>query len=89
MGTREAAGHLVKAYALEAPGRTVTEPDADSALRIAAAHPAAVRLRGSLGLTASWAVPVFSPAVRPPGSRTPCGELSGERRTPDRTGTPA
>ncbi|MFE0454804.1 hypothetical protein ACFW2D_26745 [Streptomyces sp. NPDC058914] len=51
LGTREVAGHLVKAYALEAPGRTVTEPDADSALRIAAAHLTSARHRGSLGLT--------------------------------------
>lgn len=38
LGTREAAGHLVKTYALEAPGRTVTDEDAGAALRIAEAH---------------------------------------------------
>ncbi len=50
LGTHEAAGHVVKAYALEAPGRTVTEQDADAALRIAEAHLALGRTRGSLGL---------------------------------------
>ncbi|MFE6823094.1 hypothetical protein [Streptomyces sp. NPDC057690] len=50
LGTREVAGHLVKAYALEAPGRTVTEPAAREALRVAAGHLALGALRGSLGL---------------------------------------
>ncbi|MEI5522104.1 hypothetical protein WB401_03425 [Streptomyces brasiliscabiei] len=49
-GTREAGGHLVKAYALEAPGRTVTEQDIAAALRIVAAHLELGRVRGSLGL---------------------------------------
>ncbi|MDO0930606.1 hypothetical protein QQY66_02500 [Streptomyces sp. DG2A-72] len=50
LGTREIAGHLVKSYAIEAPGRTVTERDAETALRIAEDHLALGRLRGSLGL---------------------------------------
>jgi hypothetical protein len=50
LGTRETAGHLVKAYALEAPGRTVTEQDTEAALRMAADHLASGRQRGSLGL---------------------------------------
>ncbi|MER5200078.1 hypothetical protein ACWD3J_42305 [Streptomyces sp. NPDC002755] len=50
LGTREVAGHLVKAYALEAPGRTVTEPAAVEALRVAAGHLELGALRGSLGL---------------------------------------
>ncbi|MFI8854188.1 hypothetical protein ACIGW3_28875 [Streptomyces sp. NPDC053499] len=50
LGSSEAAGHAVKAYAVEAPGRTVTGQDARAALRIAADHLASARLRGSLGL---------------------------------------
>ncbi|WP_155054380.1 hypothetical protein [Streptomyces blattellae] len=50
LGTREIAGHLVKPYAIEAPGRTVTERDAEAALRIAGDHLALGRSRGSLGL---------------------------------------
>lgn len=50
LGAREAGGHLVKAYAVEAPGRTVLEPDAAEALRTAAAHLELGRIRGSLGL---------------------------------------
>mgnify|MGYP004468643877 CR=1 FL=1 len=50
LGTREAAGHLVKVYAVEAPGRTVGEQDAEAALRIAAGHLRLGPLRGSLGL---------------------------------------
>ncbi|MFJ8538706.1 hypothetical protein [Streptomyces sp. NPDC093591] len=49
-GTREAGGHLVKTYALQAPGRTVTEQDIAAALRITAAHLELGRTRGSLGL---------------------------------------
>ncbi|WP_093780176.1 hypothetical protein [Streptomyces sp. yr375] len=49
-GTREAGGHLVKAYSLQAPGRTVTEQDIAAALRITAAHLELGRVRGSLGL---------------------------------------
>lgn len=49
-GTREAAGHLVKTYAIEAPGRTVTERDTEAALRTAAAHLSLGDRRGSLGL---------------------------------------
>ncbi|MFF4547971.1 hypothetical protein [Streptomyces sp. NPDC001435] len=50
-GTRETAGHLVKVYALAAPGRTVTEAGTDAALELAGAHLALGRLRGSLGLS--------------------------------------
>ncbi|MFI0545224.1 hypothetical protein ACH3VS_40985 [Streptomyces sp. WSLK1-3] len=50
LGIREAAGHLVKVYALEAPGRTVTGQDAEAGLRIAARHLELGPLRGSLGL---------------------------------------
>ncbi|MFI2436764.1 hypothetical protein [Streptomyces sp. NPDC018693] len=50
LGTRQAAGHLVKTYALEAPGRTVTADDAEAALRIAGAQLALGPQRGSLGL---------------------------------------
>ncbi|GHC68625.1 hypothetical protein GCM10010349_42890 [Streptomyces flavofungini] len=47
---REAGGHAVKVYALEAPGRTVTERDEAAALRLARAHLELGRARGSLGL---------------------------------------
>ncbi|WP_367325478.1 hypothetical protein [Streptomyces sp. HUAS ZL42] len=50
LSAREAAGHLVKPYALQAPGRTVTDQDAEAALRIAEAHLGLGRHRGSLGL---------------------------------------
>ncbi|MCX4853117.1 hypothetical protein OG426_03665 [Streptomyces canus] len=50
LGTREAAGHLVKVYALEAPGRTVSDQDAEAGLRIAARYLGLGPLRGSLGL---------------------------------------
>lgn len=50
LGTRKAAGHLVKVYALEAPGRRVSERDAEAALGIAAGHLELGPLRGSLGL---------------------------------------
>ncbi|MFF7280801.1 hypothetical protein [Streptomyces griseorubiginosus] len=50
LGTREAADHLVKVYAVEAPGRTVAERDTEAALRIAAGHLRLGPLRGSLGL---------------------------------------
>ncbi|MGW0945551.1 hypothetical protein ACWD4O_23810 [Streptomyces sp. NPDC002623] len=50
LGAQEVAGHLVKAYAIEAPGRTVTERDAREALRVAEGHLALGVLRGSLGL---------------------------------------
>ncbi|PWI16751.1 hypothetical protein DI272_23230 [Streptomyces sp. Act143] len=48
LGTREVAGHLVKVYGIQAPGRAVM--DGEAALRIAGAHLASARLRGSLGL---------------------------------------
>ncbi|MFJ9821310.1 hypothetical protein ACIRU3_39845 [Streptomyces sp. NPDC101151] len=50
LGVREAAGHLVKTYALQAPGRTVGEDAVNAALEVAAGHLALGRLRGSLGL---------------------------------------
>ncbi|MFF4602942.1 hypothetical protein ACFY12_09355 [Streptomyces sp. NPDC001339] len=50
LGTREAAGHLVKMYAIEAPGRAVTDQDATAALRIAGAHLELGHVRGTLGL---------------------------------------
>ncbi|UUU34388.1 hypothetical protein JIX56_33635 [Streptomyces sp. CA-210063] len=50
LGSSETAGHVVKAYAIEAPGRTVTAQDARAALRIAADHLSSARLRGSVGL---------------------------------------
>lgn len=50
LGTREAGGHLVKVYGIEAPGRTVGEAEAEPALRIAADQLALGRHRGSLGL---------------------------------------
>ncbi|MEV0174353.1 hypothetical protein AB0I00_24925 [Streptomyces sp. NPDC050803] len=48
LGVREIAGHLVKAYAIEAPGREGAS--AEAALRTAEEHLASGRLRGSLGL---------------------------------------
>ncbi|MGI5353161.1 hypothetical protein ACQEU8_34020 [Streptomyces sp. CA-250714] len=51
LGSSEIADHSVKAYAIEAPGRTVTEQDARTALRIAGDHLASAQLRGSLGLS--------------------------------------
>lgn len=50
LGTQEAGGHLVKVYALEAPGRSVTARDSAVARRIAAAHLELGAARGSLGL---------------------------------------
>ncbi|MFB7630274.1 hypothetical protein ACFC0M_04905 [Streptomyces sp. NPDC056149] len=50
LAPREAAGHLVKAYVIEASGRTVTEEDEAAALRIAGAHLGLGPARGSLGL---------------------------------------
>ncbi|MBT2439080.1 hypothetical protein J7E93_02875 [Streptomyces sp. ISL-36] len=49
-GTREAGGHLVKVYAIEAPGRAVGEAELAPALGIAADQLALGRRRGSLGL---------------------------------------
>ncbi|MGW0732929.1 hypothetical protein [Streptomyces sp. NPDC002851] len=48
LGPREIAGHLVKTYALEAPGRTITAPDVDTAIRVA--EPQLGIQQGSLGL---------------------------------------
>ncbi|MFD7980096.1 hypothetical protein [Streptomyces sp. NPDC059071] len=50
LGARETAGHLLKVYGIEAPGRTVGEAEAAPALRLAAGHLALGRHRGSLGL---------------------------------------
>ncbi|MFI6344764.1 hypothetical protein [Streptomyces sp. NPDC050560] len=49
-GARTVAGHLVKPYAIEAPGRAVTDGGLDAALRVAGAHLSSAALRGSLGL---------------------------------------
>ncbi|MGW0846563.1 hypothetical protein ACWD26_41850 [Streptomyces sp. NPDC002787] len=50
LGSRTVAGHLVKPYAIEAPGRSVTDENARCALRVAADHLSSAQLRGSLGL---------------------------------------
>ncbi|MYY86668.1 MULTISPECIES: hypothetical protein [unclassified Streptomyces] len=50
LGTREIAGHLVKVYAIEAPGRGVAEREEAAALRVAGPHLELGRARGSLGL---------------------------------------
>ncbi|MGW0466620.1 hypothetical protein ACWDX6_15260 [Streptomyces sp. NPDC003027] len=50
LGTHEASGHLVKVYAIEAPGRAVTAQEESAALRLAADHLASGGARGSLGL---------------------------------------
>ncbi|MEV5876507.1 hypothetical protein AB0L75_20205 [Streptomyces sp. NPDC052101] len=50
LGVREAAGHLVKVYALQAPGRTVGAETVATALDLASGHLALGRARGSLGL---------------------------------------
>ena len=49
-GTVTVAGHEVKTYAIEAPGRVVTDADISAAVDVAARHLASVSLRGSLGL---------------------------------------
>lgn len=50
LGARVVGGHLVKVYALEAPGRAVSERDEAEALRVAGAHLELGGVRGSLGL---------------------------------------
>ncbi|MFF8847924.1 hypothetical protein ACF08N_35345 [Streptomyces sp. NPDC015127] len=50
LGSSEVTGHVVKSYAIEAPGRTVAPQDAQAALRITADHLSSAHLRGSLGL---------------------------------------
>lgn len=50
LGSRTVTGHLLKPYAIEAPGRNVTEEDLRTALRVAADHLSSASLRGSLGL---------------------------------------
>lgn len=47
---QEIAGHLLKPYAIEAPGRHATDEFVETALRIATDHLSTARLRGSLGL---------------------------------------
>ncbi|MQY05193.1 hypothetical protein [Actinomadura macrotermitis] len=47
LGVRDLAGHQVKVYALEAPGRTVKD---EAALEVAEGHLALGYARGSLGL---------------------------------------
>lgn len=49
-GLREAGGHLVKVYGLQAPGRVVTDGDLAAALYLADAHLRLGAVRGSLGL---------------------------------------
>ncbi|MCF2532745.1 hypothetical protein [Yinghuangia soli] len=49
-GVHDVAGHLVKAYVIEAPGRSVTAEDEAAALDLAGAHLAGGRARGTLGL---------------------------------------
>ncbi|MGW2894929.1 hypothetical protein ACWDAO_09930 [Streptomyces sp. NPDC001212] len=51
LGSRAVAGHLVKPYAIEAPGRSVTDEDVQTALRVAADYLSSAHLRGSLGLS--------------------------------------
>jgi uncharacterized protein (DUF952 family) len=50
LGVRESAGHLLKVYAVEAPGRVVGDDEETAALRIAADQLALGATRGSLGL---------------------------------------
>lgn len=50
LGSRTVAGHRVKPYVIEAPGRTVTDEYVRTVLRVAADHLATGQLRGSLGL---------------------------------------
>jgi uncharacterized protein (DUF952 family) len=50
LGTREISGHLVKTYAVEAPGRSVTAADEAAAVHVAGGHLALGASRGSLGL---------------------------------------
>ncbi|MGV4983219.1 hypothetical protein ACVB8X_01495 [Streptomyces sp. NRAIS4] len=51
LGSRAVAGHLVKPYAIEAPGRSVTDEDVQAAVRVAADYLSSAHLRGSLGLS--------------------------------------
>ncbi|MFK0167675.1 hypothetical protein ACIQU5_02600 [Streptomyces sp. NPDC090306] len=50
LGVEHAAGHLVKVYAIEAPGRRLSASGTRAALLAAADHLASGGLRGSLGL---------------------------------------
>lgn len=49
-GSSTVAGHLLKTYVIEAPGRAVTDQDLQTGLEVAAAHLASAELRGSAGL---------------------------------------
>ncbi|MCX4745669.1 hypothetical protein OG455_09060 [Kitasatospora sp. NBC_01287] len=48
--TREAGGHLLKVYAIEAPDRTLTDGELTALVDLAGAHLAGATARGSLGL---------------------------------------
>lgn len=50
LGSRELAGHLVKSYAIEAPGRTLTTTLHQAADRLAAAQLSLDRAVGGLGI---------------------------------------
>ncbi|MEU6663180.1 hypothetical protein [Streptomyces sp. NPDC046821] len=50
LGSAERSGHLVKTYAIEAPGRAVTEADVAAVAPLVDAHLALGGVRGSLGL---------------------------------------
>ncbi|MET7516330.1 hypothetical protein ABZS88_23165 [Streptomyces sp. NPDC005480] len=50
LGSGEHGGHLVKTYAIEAPGRAVTERDVAAVMPLVDAHLALGAVRGSLGL---------------------------------------
>ncbi|MET8876474.1 hypothetical protein [Nocardia sp. NPDC004604] len=50
LGSRSVAGHLVKPYVIEAPGRRVSDQNVQAALRVAGDHLSSAYLRGSLGL---------------------------------------
>jgi hypothetical protein len=50
LGSRSVAGHLVKPYVIEAPGRRVNDDNVQAALRVAGGHLSSAYLRGSLGL---------------------------------------
>jgi hypothetical protein len=47
---QEIAGHLLKPYVIEAPGRNATDELVEAALQVATDHLSTARLRGSLGL---------------------------------------
>ncbi|GAA1541171.1 hypothetical protein GCM10009678_24580 [Actinomadura kijaniata] len=51
LGVRTVAGHLLKVYVLEAPGRALTDGDVETAVELAEDHLSLGRARGSLGLS--------------------------------------